>query len=191
MLPQRLGTKFRGVLVFDASFVPRPSPLLPKVFQQALKNACQPLVPLIPVVAAGAGVILISKMILREQFRKPAVRWQQPFLLAAREKNVSSMCWIYSPDKHVRIVVVPGLACPWSKNRACSRHCPIRLTENGRLGTSIAGLSAPANTNRSGCLSERLTAPKPPIEMPIMARFGLPTAAGHLPSTSETRSLTT
>src|SRR5258707_14093978 len=95
-------------LFCDAPFFPRPSPLRSKVLLQALKNAGQPLIPLVPIVATRAGMILISKMILREQFRKPAVRWQETFLLAARDKNVWGACGINGLNEHVGIVVVPG-----------------------------------------------------------------------------------
>src|SRR4051794_5010367 len=63
-------------------------------------------------------------------------------------------------------------------------HWPTRLIENGRLGTSSAGLRAPAKTNRSGCFSESTTAPNPPMEIPTMARFWRPVATGNFASTS-------
>ena len=51
--------------------------------------------------------------------------------------------------------------------------------ENVRRGTSIAELSPPTKMNSSGCCSASFTAPKPPIEMPTIARFQRPGATGN------------
>jgi hypothetical protein len=76
------------------------------------------------------------------------------------------------------------------KMELCCRHWEILFTENGRLGTSIAGLIPAAKENRSGWLNASFTAPKPPIDTPTIARPDRSRSAGNLLSTSEIRSVT-
>ena len=54
----------------------------------------------------------------------------------------------------------------------------------------MAELNPPTKASNPGWRIASVTAPKPPMETPTMARFERPAAAGNLPSTSAMRSFT-
>jgi hypothetical protein len=126
-------------------------------------NLC---VPLVPGVSAGPGVELIGEMAGLEAGGEAAIGIEKRLLFTGSEEDVGSCGGI------------GGL------------NWPQRLKLKRRLGTSMAGLMAPAKAKRSGRARASLMAVNPPMETPTMARFSRVLAAGNRDSTSAIKSLT-
>ena len=99
------------------------------MFNQALKEAGKPLIPLRPVVISRSGVELVLKMAFFEQRSELAIHGQQPFLFAASEKKVWRACRFCRLGEHQRIVFLLRLAIPFSENRAMT--APLLQPLNG------------------------------------------------------------
>src|ERR1700689_4107655 len=85
---------------------------------QAEKQGGKPAVPLVPVVASGDGVKLVTEMTLRQQRGKFAIRRQQSFLFSAGQKEIGRGLGIGGSGQQKRIIVAPRLTSGGSKNRA-------------------------------------------------------------------------